>query len=159
MAPEFLRGWGVLKRDTWLGGRATRDEQHSCFKQATLAWLFWGAWSCISMGSSFFCLEYLHMGWLGQSVPGDYEGAWPRTRFEVHSSHHLPAEHLLSESVHPTQWPVTVLTTFLQKDIFFSFPFLAESLVPGELYRKEKINIKWGIKTLGTWTWNHITPP
>lgn len=42
------------------------------------------------------------------------------------------------------------LTTFLQKDIFLSFPFLAESLFPEELYREEKINIKQGIKTLGT---------
>lgn len=108
---------------------SSRLHWHSCLGELEAAW----AWEAVC-----FCLDYLHMGGLGQGVRGDYEGAWHPTPFGVPSSPHLPAKNPLFESVYPTKWPVRVPHYLPPKGHLSFISFLSwKSLPRGALQRRE----------------------
>lgn len=125
-------GWGLKQREM--------SRPLVLFKWIAPAWPPGELEAALARLSALVLLVFfLYSGWLGQSVPEDYEGAWPSpTPFGAPGPQRFPAEPLFSESVRPRKWPVTTLTTALQKNSFLSFPFSAENLVSQEPLQRRK---------------------
>lgn len=109
-----------------------------------------GAWSYICMVCSLSWLRLLVYGVTGAECVG---GLGRSLEPPVLITFQLRVCNLSLCTPQSDLWQSPLLSS--KRTSFFTL--LAESLIPGELYREEKSNIKQGIKTLGVWTWIRVT--